>query len=345
MMGEPRPVTARIELRFLACTVAVETDSLRLAARLESYFAPYLSPGGAPADVELRALAETPVYDAARMRPWRPSPGRRLKERSYDTEDGVRFILKDRTGMLIVLGGAEKRIAGDVEAHANQVINLIGTLFGLSLLDQGYVMVHASAVVGRRDRRALVFLGNSGSGKSSVALRLVERGGFDFLSNDRVLMRAGAVDVDAAGLPKQPRVNPGTLLASKALARLLPRARRRLYSALPPAELWQYEEKTDVDVERDLGARSLLSATLGRIYALQWRADDEGLGERALDPDAAVAALLGTAKDFGPYDLRAPRPAPADAFRRIAGLVPVIAVSGRRDPAVLADAIASITER
>ncbi|MGT4071513.1 UNVERIFIED_CONTAM: hypothetical protein I5919_22315, partial [Aeromonas hydrophila] len=91
---------------------------------------------------------------------------------------------------------------------------------------------HASAVVDAEDGRALVFLGNSGSGKSSLALQLIERGGYEFLSNDRVLMRADRHGVLVAGLPKKPRVNPGTLLASASLSRLLPRPRRRAYEQL-----------------------------------------------------------------------------------------------------------------
>ena len=89
-------------------------------------------------------------------------------------------------------------------------------------------MLHASGVVRTGSDEASIFLGNSGSGKSSLALQLIERGGFDYLSNDRVLLKVDRDRVHIVGLPKKPRVNPGTLLASPSLASLLSARKRPL---------------------------------------------------------------------------------------------------------------------
>ncbi len=331
------PVSATLRLQFAGYRIDVETNSLRLAARLQSYFAAYLATTPGEANARLAAISGTPEYDASKMQVWaRPSTRHRAPKESYYDECGVRRILKNRTGVLIELGLQGTSIIGALEEHANQVVNLIGTLFGLSLLDAGYVMVHASAVVGQHDGAARVFLGNSGSGKSSLALQLIERGGFDFLSNDRVLLRAERGVVTAAGLPKKPRVNPGTLLASPSLSRLVPRPRRRIYEQLPREELWQLEEKTDVDVEHELGARWRLLAPLGRVYSLEWRPGGTGFEERQLDGAGALRALLATAKDFGPYDMRPSERDPRRQFRRIASIVPFAAIQGRADPTAFA---------
>jgi len=327
------PVSATLRLAFPGYRIDVETNSLRLAARLQSYFGAYLATTPGAPNARLIAIAGAPRYDASKMKVWaRPAtPFRAPKESFYD-ERGVRRILKNRTGVLIELGPQGLSISGSLEEHANQVINLIGTMFGLSLLDAGYVMVHASAVVSRDDGTARAFLGNSGSGKSSLALQLIERGGFDFLSNDRVLLRAEKGVVTAAGLPKKPRVNPGTLLASPSLVRLVPPPRRRIYQQLPPEELWQLEEKTDVDVEHELGARWRLAAPLSCIYSLEWRPGGVGLDQRELDATGALQALLATAKDFGPYDSKLSERDPLPHFRQIARRVPFVALRGRADP-------------
>jgi HprK-related kinase B len=208
------PVTAAINLRFLDFQILVETNSLRAASRLQSYFRAYrAAPAGAP-DMRLRVVSARPEYDETRMREWERAAGKRPPKESFYDAGNTRYILKNRTGMLIALREDEAAIVGDVNRHLNQAVNLIGTLFGLSLVDKGYAMLHASAVVRADVDEAMIFLGNSGSGKSSLALQLIERGGFDYLSNDRVLLKARQDGVHVVGLPKKPRVNPGTLLAS-----------------------------------------------------------------------------------------------------------------------------------
>ncbi len=326
------PVSAMLQLEFADFRIDVETNSLRLASKLHSYFSDYVATERKPAAARLQAINGPTRYDDAKMAIWsRPSTPNRVPKESFYDSGGTRRILKNRTGVLISLSEAGASITGPLEENANQVVNLIGTLFGLSLLDKGYVMVHASAIVDANGE-AIVFLGNSGSGKSSLALQLIEHGGYEFLSNDRVLMRVQKDHIVVAGLPKKPRVNPGTLLASASLSRLVPQPRRQAYEALPREELWQLEEKTDVDVQQHLGARSHLQAPLGRVYSLEWRPGGSGLEQRSLDAEAALTALQVTAKDFGPYDLRGSERDARREYGRIARRAPFIGVTGRADP-------------
>lgn len=327
------PTSARIRLRFLHERIDVETNSLRAAIRLQHYFSAFLARDRSRADTVLNARHEKPAYDASRMKVWqRPSrPDREPKESYYDA-GATRFILKNRTGMLIKLRDADAAIIGDVDKNLNQVVNLVGMLFGRSLVRRGYAMLHASAVVETGSDMVTVFLGNSGSGKSSLALQLIERGGYDFLSNDRVLLRVEKGRVHAVGIPKKPRVNPGTLLASKSLSKLLSPRKRPMYERLPAEELWDIEDKTDVDVGRSFGVRERLDGTLARAYSLAWRQSGEGFDARPLDPELALEAMRVTAKDFGVFDPQREDCNPEREYRRIAAACEFIHVSGKADP-------------
>ena len=332
---------ATLRMQFVDFGIEVGTNSLRLAGKLQSYFRDYLSASTERPDARLEALVAQPEYDASRMKVWQSSsrPNRQPKESFYD-DGGVRRIFKNRTGVLISMSESETSIVGDLEEHSNQAINLICTLFGLSLARRGYPMLHASAIARVDDGAGFMFLGNSGSGKSSVALQFIEHGGYEFVSNDRVLLSVDGDHVEIVGLPKKPRVNPGTLLASNTLSRLVPPRRVRAYREMPSDVLWQLEEKTDVDVTRSFGARSQLRTWLARAYSLEWRRDEEGLNETMMEPDAVMRAMRATRKDFGPYDLRGDAHDAEDVLERIAVLVPFVRVTGRADPARLAAASA-----
>lgn len=332
-------ISATVQLRFIDVRVDVHTNSLRLASRLSSYFRGFLATSGDP-DTTITAIAGPAHYDASRLQPWRPKPDRVPKESYYD-DGSTRVILKNRTGILITVSPFGCTVAGDVEQHWNQVVNLIGTQFGIAMQDAGYAMVHASAVAVSGGNDALIFLGNSGSGKTSLALQLIEQGGHEYVSNDRVLMKPVGEAVDVVGIPKKPRVNPGTMLASERLRRFVSLPRRHRYEALPSDKLWDLEDKTDVDVESALGVRWRLNATLARAYSLEWKPRGEGLHVAPLGAHAALAAMRATAKDFGCFDLNLPRRNFDTQLHQIAERVKFIRITGKADPKSLAPLLAS----
>jgi HprK-related kinase B len=184
----------------------------------------------------------------------------------------------------------------------------------------------------------MIFMGNSGSGKSSLALYLIEQGGFDYISNDRVMLKVRPDGVHVIGLPKKPRVNPGTLLASTRLSRLLHPSKRGRYEQMHPAELWDVEDKHDVDVGSAFGAVERLDGRLVECFSLDWRPGGRGRETRVLDTDETLSALLAVRKDFGPFDRhRAAREHEADVeYRRLARVMSVTRVTGSADPAGLA---------
>jgi len=120
------------------------------------------------------------------------------------------------------------------------------------------------------DGEGVIVSSPSGAGKSTVALALLERG-FRFLSNDRVLIEAKGDSVDMVGVPKKPRVNPGTILALSSLHYLLSPQELKLYSSLDEEELWYLEHKFDVDVDGIYGPGTfVLRGRLEALYLLNW---------------------------------------------------------------------------
>jgi HprK-related kinase B len=79
------------------------------------------------------------------------------------------------------------------------------------------------------------------------------------------------------GVPKQPRVNPGTLLNNPDLNGVLPDERVQVLQRLSKDELWELEEKYDVDIERVYGAgRWVLSAPVKAFVVLNWSRRNAG---------------------------------------------------------------------
>ncbi|MGH7339635.1 MAG: HprK-related kinase B, partial [Candidatus Rokuibacteriota bacterium] len=237
-----------LTLCFAEVPIRVKTNDPEIQARLASYFRSYVITGPPPA-AEVRLIqGSIPIsgqfVDVVR------DGGRRPKEATQEVAGG-RLVLKRATGVLIGFSPRGAFAVGDLRTHLNQGINLVNNCYAKMVLRRGHVLLHASAVT--RKERTAVLAGPPGAGKSTSALRLVEAG-FRCLSNDRVLARPMPDMVEALGYPKQPRVNPGTLLGHPRLSVLLDPADRDALAALPARELWDLERKSDVDLDTIYGA-------------------------------------------------------------------------------------------
>jgi HprK-related kinase B len=84
----------------------------------------------------------------------------------------------------------------------------------------------------------------------------------------------------AAGIPKLPRVNPGTIVHNARLQGLVSPQRRAELLALPAAELWHLEDKYDVLMDPVYGpGRVVPEAPLAGFLVLNWRHDSEAAVE------------------------------------------------------------------
>lgn len=284
--GETPPPHA-LRLRLEELSLDVRADSAGVIADLRGYFPEFLEERATgPADLSFLFLdgpvAEPPVALAVRPH----LPGKRPdKERALDLpgrdggRSGGRIVRKQATGMLFAFGrdgGREWNVAvGPCAAHRNQLVNFICARYMERRLASGWALGHASGVA--RGGRALALCGFAGMGKSTLALHLLARG-LDFVSNDRVLIEpaaAGGCLPRLHGIPKHPRVNPGTALGNPELAgplaRALPEASRRAYAHLPVAELRAVEDKFDATIDGCFGSgRFRLAARLVGVVVLNW---------------------------------------------------------------------------
>ncbi len=269
--------------------VVVNVNHRQLETIVKRYFAPFLVDELRGGDaLEIVGIQGDPLFDTARM----PSVGRvaKVPKICFYDRDEVRVIRKNRTGVLHYIYGDRFVAVGDLVRYPQQLLNLVSTAYGHRLRKEGHVAIHASCVCG--EEGALVFAGQSGSGKSSVSLALMEFG-FDYVTNDRTfLRRQDGRGVLVAGVPKWPRVNPGTLLANERLRKLLSRAKDEQYSRMDPRELWWVEDKHDVPVESVYGkGRLALHSRLRTLYVLNWRQNRRPLRLREISQDRASELL------------------------------------------------------
>lgn len=274
--------------------------AVTLRAELAAYFADVLSED-APDAIEIDILEGQPLDPAPDWVDWAREPGKTgRKDAIHDLRDG-RLVLKRRTGVTFLQSRAARVAFGPVGANANQVINFVNTQVLNACLREGWQICHAAAVT--NGTRTLAIAGLSGGGKSTSVLRMMDLPGAAFVTNDRLMVRGGAPVPTALGIPKHPRINPGTILHNTRLHPLLTPERLAELAAMPPEDLWHLEEKHDLIVPEIYGpGRMQISAPLTDFWVLNWQRDtaqptaisDVALSDR---PDLLGAIM----KSAGPF--------------------------------------------
>lgn len=328
------PPRTRLALRMADLVLGVRTNSPPLHAELVRYFQPFLVDTPA-ADIEILALqAPAPGLDVPfRIKP--PEPGKtKIKEEWFDTDDG-RIVRKRLTGMVFLFGAGQHVAVGDCETNPNQVINFVNNRFLEYRLQHGGLLAHAAAVI--LGGRGLALAGFSGMGKSTLALHLVTDGAA-FVSNDRLVVARENGVVQAFGVAKHPRINPGTILGNPALGRLLTDEERQRFAGLPPEELWTLEAKYDALIHDLFGAeRFQLTTPLHALAILNWRREGTPVRVHQVDLGQRPDLLPAFMKDPGLFFL-APtwqHPTPGDYVAALAGC-PVFEITGGVDFAAAA---------
>lgn len=278
----------------------LRSNSSALLARLAEYFAHVVSPTSTP-DIEILAIDSDVIDSGVEFTDWAREPGKTGRKDAYFDIPGARVVHKVRTGMLFLQSESLRIAAGPCLQYDNQVINFINSQYMNWLQQQGWLICHASALV--YGKKGFGIAGFSGGGKSTLMLHLMGRSNMSYLTNDRLFINNTADGVLSRGIPKLPRVNPGTIVHDPNLHSLIPDAQRQSLLALPQQELWELEEKYDVYVDRVYGSgRIVQQAPLDAFLLLNWqRGSNDPVELEQVDLDNR-RDLLGTImKSPGPF--------------------------------------------
>tara|TARA_B100000745_G_C20151739_1_gene394866 strand:- start:1356 stop:2474 length:1119 start_codon:yes stop_codon:yes gene_type:complete len=200
---------------------------------------------------------------------WQREPGKSGRKDAYLDIDGGRIIYKVRTGMVFLQSMSNKVAIGPAKANVNQVINFINNQYMNHLQQQGWLICHAAALTWYD--KGIALAGFSGGGKSTSMLHLMADDATKFVSNDRLFVKCINGKVMMRGVPKMPRVNPGTLLNNPKLLSLLTNEEKARYTSLSKSELLELEQKYDVDIESVYGAdRIVYESELTHFVVLNW---------------------------------------------------------------------------
>ncbi|MFK5986093.1 MAG: HprK-related kinase B [Pseudomonadota bacterium] len=231
------------------------------------------------ADIEILAIERDNLEFDIDYKDWvRDGNKKGRKDSYYDfyseingvaTGAQARILRKVRTGMVFLQSQEFLIAAGECLNNKSQLINFINTQYMNKVQNQSAVICHAAGLVYKNS--AIAMAGFSGGGKSTLMLHMLHQDGSKFLSNDRLFITKDGNKTMASGIPKQPRVNPGTIVHNTKLYHLLSSSKRHEILSMPVSELWDLEEKYDVMIEQCYGVdRVQYQAEIKNFVVLNW---------------------------------------------------------------------------
>jgi HprK-related kinase B len=300
LQGDESLVEDALYLEMGEFRLRLLSNSTALLSNLQDYFSHVVAAPG-EADMEIVAIEREAPELGLEYVDWKREPGKTGRKDSYFDIPSGRVVRKVRTGMVFLQSESQRIAAGPCLQYANQVINFINSQYMNWLQQRGWLICHASGLA--RHGKGFGIAGFSGGGKSTLMLRLLDQQEVSYLTNDRLFIRRGPDSIEAVGIPKLPRVNPGTVVHNPALHSLIPQEQREALLQLPPAELWELEDKYDVHVDRTYGpGRITLQAPLSGFLVLNWRRDSTAPLEVSQVDLSERRELLGAImKSPGPF--------------------------------------------
>ncbi len=257
-----------IYLDFDGYTIKFVSNSQTLNAELKDYYKHFLGAETDAIDCLVEGVQSAAPDIEGDWQVKQPDPGKtKIKEHILKTDDG-KVVRKVLTGVHLFFLGSRRVCTGPLEDNPNQVVNFINNMFLDYLLAPAGQLFHAAGVC--RGDFGIGMAGQSGKGKSTLALRLLQRG-LDLVSNDRLVVFPEAGNaLHMHGIPKYPRINPGTVINQPELRNIATAENIARYEAMPIDELWDLEEKYDAFVEDAFGVKFKLGATMNMFVALDW---------------------------------------------------------------------------
>ncbi len=301
LLGDSELLPQTLCLQLGDYRLSISSNSAAVLQHLREYFSHVVTDSTDDIRAELIAVERDAVTTGVEFVDWKREPGKTgRKDAIHDFPDG-RLLHKVRTGMLFLQSNSSLIAAGPCLKYDNQVINFINTQFLNWFQNDGYVLCHAAGL--SRHGHGLGIAGLSGGGKSTLMLKLMEDDATAYVTNDRLLIRKEENATHAIGIPKLPRINPGTIVNNPRLHPLLTEEQRGQLSKLHRDALWQLEQKYDVDIDRLYGVDRIQHETeLRKFLVLNWQHDaakDVQLDE--VDLSVRADLLSAIMKPSGPF--------------------------------------------
>ena len=300
LRGDASLCPETLYLYLHGCSIGVRSNSAQLMEQLRHYFG-HVSGAAGDVDMEVVAIECEQPQLGIEFIDWQREPGKSGRKDSYFDLDKARLVRKVRTGMVFLQSEQLRIAAGPCIENDNQVINFINAQYMNWLQHRDWLICHAAGLV--HQNRALAIAGFSGGGKSTLMLHLLGQGDMQYMTNDRLFIRHSDTQVEAAGIPKLPRINPGTIVHNPALHSLISPQLRDELLALPGDELWHIEDKYDVYIDAVFGEKRIAqSASLGAVVILNWSLDAaKPLQVQTIDLRSRRELLSAIMKSPGPF--------------------------------------------
>lgn len=271
-------VDASILLDLAAYRLVVRSNCNEMLSRLATYFSGTLAKVSTEINsddiiaTEILVIEREAVELELNYIDWHREAGKSGRKDSYVDVEGGRIVRKVRTGMIFIQSQTCLVVAGPCVTNDNQVINFINAQYMTYLQQHGALICHASAL--SYNEKCLAIAGLSGGGKSTLMLQILQENPISYITNDRLFLKQNNGRITANGVPKLPRVNPGTVLNNDQLSAIISKQRKDELNSLPLSELWDLEEKYDVFIEACYGSKKVEShAILKAVLILNWQRD------------------------------------------------------------------------
>ncbi len=327
-------------LQYGDCIIQLQSNASSLLDKLAHYFR-HISIAPTTADMIVIAIDCPELVLSYPFQDWpRDAAKKGRKDVFYDIEGG-RLIRKFRTGMVFLQSETYRIAAGSCLLNCNQIINFINNQYMNWLQQRNWLICHAAAIV--YNNKAYAIAAFSGGGKSTFMLRLMDNENINFLSNDRLFIR-DEKGVEAEGIAKFPRVNPGTIINNPRSQGLISEKSREQLLCLPTQQLWDIEQKYDVDIESIYGQGRIANAKpLQAFIILNWQLDSEQECQvTQVDLNKRHDLLTAIMKSSGPFHqdraghfLNATTDPNAQNYLSILSKISIYEVSGKVDFAAL----------
>ncbi|MCZ2721784.1 HprK-related kinase B [Marinomonas sp. 15G1-11] len=290
----------RFDLDLSHCHLTVLSNTQALVSELRDYFRSYPQ-HQATADIEIHLIESSEPAPSYPWADWAREAGKSGRKDSYVDIHKGRLLHKVRTGMVFFQSNMSRLAVGPCLQNINQVVNFINNQYMNYLQQQEHVICHAAAVsINGKGTAVAAF---SGGGKSTLMLKLMDHPGAKFISNDRLFLKANSQGVLSRGVPKLPRINPGTILNNPKLLSILDPEEQHSLNRLPQTELWDLEQKYDVMIDQVYGENKIeLETQLDTVLLLNWdrKSSDKPLLTK-VNPENHKKLIGAIMKSPGPF--------------------------------------------